>query len=157
MKLHALALLLVVPAAQAQLYKCVDADGKTRYSDKPFTDCKTRKTIATPPPSDRRQAASPTKGAPASEAKRPPPPLSALKKVPPPGRGGAPMPLSQSQQQQPQQAADAAPTEHDKKYAIAHCRELKEEEAWLLGKRGAKLENRDARLGQVRQALAGCP
>lgn len=32
-------LLLAVPAAQAQMYKCTDG-GKTRYSDKPITDCK---------------------------------------------------------------------------------------------------------------------
>ena len=32
-------LLLTVPAAQAQMYKCSDG-GKTRYSDKTITDCK---------------------------------------------------------------------------------------------------------------------
>lgn len=32
-------LLLAVPAAQAQMYKCTEG-GKTRYSDKPITDCK---------------------------------------------------------------------------------------------------------------------
>jgi len=32
-------LLLAVPAAQAQMYKCTEG-GKTRYSDKPISDCK---------------------------------------------------------------------------------------------------------------------
>ena len=41
MKLLALALLLVMPAAYAQMYKCTEG-GKTRFSDKPFTDCKTQ-------------------------------------------------------------------------------------------------------------------
>ena len=39
------ALLLVLSpalAAQAQMYKCVDAKGVTRYSDKPLSDCKGR-------------------------------------------------------------------------------------------------------------------
>ena len=39
--LACLLLLLAVPAAQAQMYKCTDG-GKTRFSDKPFTDCKTQ-------------------------------------------------------------------------------------------------------------------
>lgn len=36
-----LLLLLAAPAAQAQMYKCVEG-GKTRFSDKPFTDCKSQ-------------------------------------------------------------------------------------------------------------------
>jgi uncharacterized protein DUF4124 len=34
-------LLLAASAAQAQMYKCTDG-GKTRFSDKPFTDCKSQ-------------------------------------------------------------------------------------------------------------------
>jgi hypothetical protein len=34
-----LLLLLAAPAVQAQMYKCTEG-GKTRYSDKPITDCK---------------------------------------------------------------------------------------------------------------------
>ena len=37
--LACLLLLLAAPAAQAQMYKCTEG-GKTRYSDKPITDCK---------------------------------------------------------------------------------------------------------------------
>jgi hypothetical protein len=39
--LACVALLLAAPLAQAQMYKCTDG-GKTRFSDKPFTDCKTQ-------------------------------------------------------------------------------------------------------------------
>lgn len=37
--LACLLLLLAAPAAQAQMYKCTEG-GKTRYSDKPISDCK---------------------------------------------------------------------------------------------------------------------
>ena len=39
--LACLLLLAAAPLAQAQMYKCTDG-GKTRFSDKPFTDCKTQ-------------------------------------------------------------------------------------------------------------------
>jgi anti-sigma28 factor (negative regulator of flagellin synthesis) len=38
----ALLLLLAAPAAQAQMYKCVDARGVTQYADKPCADGKGR-------------------------------------------------------------------------------------------------------------------
>jgi Domain of unknown function (DUF4124) len=145
MKLLALALLLAVPAAQAQMYKCTEG-GKTRYSDKPITDCKSASTIAAPPTSSAPAPAGSAGKAPPAIAKKYPPPL-------PPNKGAA----KKGTPSLPQQTAKAAaPTEHDKKYANAQCRELKEEEAWLLGPRGAKVEGREARLGQVRQAMAGC-
>jgi hypothetical protein len=139
MKSLALALLLAVPAAHAQMYKCTEG-GKTRYSDKPITDCKSTSTIKAPPP----PAAS-------SKSRKPSPPQSKLVRPPEPKgdkKGAKPGPE--------QKAKAPPPTEHDKKYANAQCRELREEEAWLQGPRGAKVENRDARLGQVRQALFGC-
>ena len=37
--LACLLLLLAAPVVQAQMYKCTEG-GKTRYSDKPITDCK---------------------------------------------------------------------------------------------------------------------
>jgi hypothetical protein len=36
-----LLLLLAAPAVQAQIYKCTEG-GKTRFSDKPITDCKSQ-------------------------------------------------------------------------------------------------------------------
>jgi len=41
MRLLACLLLLLALPAHAQMYKCTDG-GKTRFSDKPFTDCKTQ-------------------------------------------------------------------------------------------------------------------
>jgi len=43
-------LLLAAPPAQAQMYKCVDARGKTQYSDKPIPGCKSTTTVEPPPP-----------------------------------------------------------------------------------------------------------
>ena len=40
MKLLAGLLLVAALDAHAQLYKCVDQDGKTRYTDKPSAECK---------------------------------------------------------------------------------------------------------------------
>ena len=44
----ALLLAFVLPA-QAQMYKCVDANGKTQYSDKPMPGCRAEKTMEAPP------------------------------------------------------------------------------------------------------------
>ena len=58
--LACLLLLLAASAAQAQMYKCTDG-GKTRYSDKPITDCKNTEVkgqantyAGTPTPAARR-------------------------------------------------------------------------------------------------------
>ena len=45
--LACLMLLVVAPYAQAQMYKCTDG-GKTRFSDKPFTDCKSNQVTGAP-------------------------------------------------------------------------------------------------------------
>jgi hypothetical protein len=147
MKALALALLLVVPAAHAQMYKCVDPSGKTRYSDKPIADCKSATTITAPPPAPGAASAS-GKAPPPSAKKMPPTPnfkASATKQ----DKKGTPAPP-------PQQAKAADPSEHERKYANTRCRDLREEETWLQGPRSAKVENREARLAQVRQALIGC-
>ena len=68
----AIVLLALALPAQAQMYKCVDARGKTQYSDKPIPGCRTEKTIAAPP----SPAAAPTP-APVAKAK----PKSAPKPV----------------------------------------------------------------------------
>ena len=45
--LACLILLLAAPVAHAQMYKCTDG-GKTRFSDKPFTDCKSNQVTGAP-------------------------------------------------------------------------------------------------------------
>ena len=114
-----LLLVLVAPAVQAQMYKCTEG-GKTRYSDKPITDCKDARTVVAPPP----KAAEPTKPA-------------AAKKAP-------------DSRPTSQQAA------YERKYQASRCKELREEERWLLSPRGQRVENQATRLGQVRQALSAC-
>ena len=47
-------------------------------------------------------------------------------------------------------------TAQDVETATALLERALEEEGWLQGPRSAKVENREARLGQVRQALIGC-
>lgn len=51
--MRVLAALLLVAAldARAQLYKCVDEQGKTRYTDKPSADCRQTAIKASPPSS----------------------------------------------------------------------------------------------------------
>ena len=142
-----LLLLLAAPVVQAQMYKCTEG-GKTRYSDKPITDCKSATTVAAPPAS----AAAPDASSKARKGPGKPPPL--------PGEARKKQDKKQEKKAAPppkQQVAKApAPTEHDKKYAAARCRELKEEQTWLRSPRGAKVERRDERLAQVQQALAAC-
>jgi hypothetical protein len=121
MKPLALALLLLVPPAQAQMYKCVDERGKTIYADKPIPNCKGGKTVAPPPSS------------PAASAK------------------------SSARTAKGQPSVTPEQAEYDRKYAATRCKTMKEEEDWLLSPRGASVPSREARLGQVRQALAaGC-
>jgi len=151
MRYVACLLILFAPAVHAQqMYKCTEA-GKTRYSDKPITDCRSATTLAAPPSAP-------------STGKAPPPrrPESPLKKSKsakgssPQAKGSQAGQAKKAAPPAPQQTAKASQTAHDKKYAEAQCRELREEEAWLRSPRGAKVERRDERLGQVRQALSGC-
>lgn len=53
MRLCALALVLAALPAQAQVYKCVDEHGKTRYVDRPDAGCKEAAIRASPPISGR--------------------------------------------------------------------------------------------------------
>ena len=135
MKTLAIAVLLAVSIpVQAQMYKCVDEGGKARYSDKPIAGCKTQTKLAAPPP--------PAKGAPGARGSLP--------------KGFAAPKASASAQAPAKRAAKAEPTEQEKAYFASRCKTLKEEEQWLLSPRGAVTEARDARLGQVRQALSAC-
>ena len=145
-----LLLLLAVPAVQAQTYKCVDEHGKTRYSDKPIADCKSATTISTPPPSSSPGPAA------SSRPRKSPDKKDLLKHGNQREASQMAAKKGSSKPAPAQRTAKVEPTEHDKKYAAARCKELREEEAWLQGPRGSKVEARDARLAQIRQALADC-
>jgi len=152
--LACLLLLLAVPAVQAQMFKCKDERGRWVFSDKPLPGCagapETPGAKAPAPQSPPAKSAAPQSPQPAARkapSTKPPP-------VPPGFKGPAPKKAAGSAA--PDRKTSSAPTEHDKKYARAQCSTLKEEEAWLANPRNAGLEARDARLAQVRQALAGC-
>ena len=49
MRLLACLLLALAAPAQAQIYKCTEG-GKTRFSDKPITDCKSQQVTGVPKP-----------------------------------------------------------------------------------------------------------
>ena len=118
MRVLLLAVLLAAAGpAVAQMFKCVDAKGRTHYTDKPLPGCKGESEMRPP----------------AQPQTRPPVPTTQTKK--------------------------AAPRKEvvwtDPKQFAAHCRGLRQEEAYWVSNRDH--EQRDARLGQVRQELRGCP
>jgi len=145
-----LLLLLAVPAVQAQMYKCKDERGRWVFSDKPLPGCAGAPEV----PAAKAPAKSAAPQSPPSAARKAPPPGAKL----PPGPLGfkGPAPRKTAVPAAPARQANRVPTEYDKKYARSQCRTLREEEAWLVNPRNAGIEARDARLGQVRQALADC-
>jgi hypothetical protein len=52
----AIGCILLAPLAQAQMYKCVDANGKSSYADKPGPGCKQVDIHGSPPISGKLQA-----------------------------------------------------------------------------------------------------
>jgi hypothetical protein len=126
-KLLALALLLVVPLAQAQMYKCKDERGRWQFSDKPLPGCIDKPVVVAPPPP--QQAA-------------PPPAKKGTRTAAGPVRPAAKKP---------------PPTEHEKAMYASDCRANKEQLEWMLGPRGQAIENRETRVAQLRQAIQGCP
>ena len=153
--LACLLLLLAVPAVQAQMFKCKDERGRWVFSDKPLPGCagapETPGAKAPAPQSPPAKSQAPQSAPPA--ARKAPPPSANLPHLLPGYKG--PAPKKAAAPAAPDHKT-SAPTEYDKKYARAQCSTLKEEEAWLANPRNAGLEARDARLAQVRQALAGC-
>jgi hypothetical protein len=118
-------LLAAAGPAGAQMFKCVDAKGRTHYTDKPLPGCKGESEMRPPAQPQTR-------------------PL---------------LPTTQTKKPAPAAKKRAAPKKEvawsDPKQFAAHCKGLRQEEAYWVSKRNH--EQRDARLGQVRQALQGCP
>lgn len=128
MRTLALAALVALSApAQAQLFKCVDAKGRTHYTDKPLADCRTDKATAIAPPPGAAQLP-PTKS-----------------------------PAGKTPAHKPVQAAKRVPTAQERARMASDCKVLREQLDWLDGPRGKDVANREARVGQVRAALRGCP
>ena len=124
------ALLVFALPAQAQMYKCVDARGKTQYSDKPIAGCRTEKTI---------EAAPPSRAAPAPAAA---PTAQASAQV-----------NAQAAQATPKatNAEAVAPSQ-----LAARCQGLRDEQEWLNGAAGKAVAYHAERVAQVELALRQC-
>ena len=134
MKAALLAALLLLPlSAAAQMVKCVDARGRTHYTDKPDIDCKGAKSSTVIAPAPTPPAAQP---APKASAKAP------AQKVPgPQAKASRPQPRS----------------EHDQRKFLADCKASQEMLDWLETPAGQKSENRAAREQMLRKSMRGCP
>lgn len=138
MKLAAAALLALALPAQAQLYKCVDEHGRTRYSDQPAAGCKAVDIRPSPPPSGSLQGSQESFAVRDAELKR----------------------------RQLERDAAAAQEHEAKERHCADLR--RESVVLSSGARISKLNeqgervylddaSRDRRLAQVTQELRGCP
>jgi hypothetical protein len=124
--------------AQAQTYKCVDARGKVSYSDKARPGCEAVRLGGAKAPAAKAAPGAPSVQAAPGAAKGAPPrkgPLGARTRA---------------------EAAPPAPALTEAQFAL-RCRGLRQERAWLASERGAGVAGRDERLGQIEQALRGCP
>ena len=135
-------LALLVPAAQAQMYKCVDANGRVQYSDKPQPGCKGGQVDIQPIPPLSGQVASPP--APSSTAQQD---------------------ADFKRRQMERERQDS----FEKSAQAERCQRVRQEIAWLsAGTRVSRITDsgeriymddaaRDARLSQLRQQVRGCP
>ena len=134
-------LALLVPAAQAQMYKCVDQRGVVTYSDKPSPGCKGGPVDIQPiPPISGQLAAPPKSSSPQQDAD-----------------------FKRRQMERERQET------LDKSAQMERCQRVHQEIAWLSGgTRVSRINDagervymddatREARLTQLRQAVRGCP
>ena len=137
MKAALLAALLLLPlSAAAQMVKCVDARGRTHYTDKPDADCKGAKstTVIAPAPGP---APSPAPAAPAARSSKAP-------------AGKAPGPQAKAPKAQPR-------SDHDQRKFLADCRASQEMLEWLGTPAGQKSENHAARVQMLQRSMRDCP
>jgi Domain of unknown function (DUF4124) len=135
-------LALLVPAAQAQMYKCVDANGRVQYSDKPLPGCK---------------------GGPVDI--QPIPPLSGQVASPPPPSSNAQQDADFKRRQMERERQET----FEKSAQAERCQRVRQEIAWLsAGTRLSRITDsgervymddatREARLSQLQQQVRGCP
>ena len=133
---------LVAPAAQAQMYKCVDAHGRVVYADKPQPGCKGGEVNIQPIPS-----------------------ISGQGTTPPPKTSSAEQDADFKRRQIERERQEGL----EKSAQQERCQRVRQEIAWLsAGTRLSRITDsgervymddatRDARLSQLRQAVRGCP
>jgi hypothetical protein len=125
--LTCLLLLLAAPFAQAQMYKCTDG-GKTRFSDKPFTDCKSNQVT----------------GAPSAPVVAPSPSATAPKQA-----AGAPKPASKSKH-----VAKVNPVTRQQQDFDNRCAQIRRD--YSATQRAPDTAQRDQRLESMRAGYSAC-
>ena len=126
-------LLLASGPAAAQLFKCVDAKGRTHYTDKPLPGCKGQETLRPPA---QQQETTPLRAPPQTQTQK-----AAAQK--------------QAEKKKAKPKADFA--WHNPKQHAAFCKGLRQQQDTL--KKANAGEFREARLGQVQRELTtnNCP
>ena len=126
-------LLAVATPAAAQLFKCVDAKGRTHYTDKPLPGCKGQETLRPPA---QQQETTPLRAPPQTQTQK-----AAAQK--------------QAEKKKAKPKADFA--WHNPKQHAAFCKGLRQQQDTL--KKANAGEFREARLGQVQRELTtnNCP
>lgn len=160
LRLGIIGLLLVaaLPAA-AQLHKCIDERGRTQYTDKPVPGCKP---VGDPQPSaaPAQPKAAPSTGAasvPAKPAAKPA--AKAAAKAKPSGPAAKPyVPTAPTAKASKPKAAQSTVAQRQERTQLAsRCKSMREEHDWLVSPRGERVENRAARIDQVKRAMNACP
>jgi hypothetical protein len=128
-----LLLLAASLSVHAQMYRCVDANGKRSFSDKPGPGC-----VA-----DAKPAA--PKAAPDGGATARPPAQASPKDRVTPATKGAVKPAAATKQ--PAETADQR---------SGRCEAMKQQRAWLNSPRGESTPGREAQLAQIDKALRDC-
>ena len=133
---------LAAPAAQAQMYKCVDASGRVVYADKPQPGCKGGEVNIQPIPS-----------------------ISGQGTAPPPKTSSAEQDADFKRRQIERERQEGL----EKTAQQERCQRVRQEIAWLsAGTRVARINDagervfmddatREQRLTQLRTAARGCP
>jgi hypothetical protein len=143
MKWMAFAVALFALPVHAQMYKCVDANGRVQYSDKPQPGCRGGQVDIQPIPPLSGQVASP-----------PPAPSSTAQQD-----------ADFKRRQMERERQDS----FEKSAQAERCQRVRQEIAWLsAGTRVSRINDagervymddatRETRLTQLRQAVRGCP
>jgi hypothetical protein len=152
-------LLVAAFPAAAQLHKCIDERGRTHYTDKPVPGCTPVAGAiqpGTPSSQPAPSAAAAPAGKPASKFPVKPPAKTGAKAT---GPAAKPYVATAPKVKAGKPAArDNVALRQEKKAQLAsRCKSMKEEYDWLVGPRGERVENRAARIDQVKRAMNACP
>jgi hypothetical protein len=139
-------LLVAAFPAAAQLHKCIDERGRTQYTDKPVPGCR--------PVGDPQPSAAPAQPKPAAKAG-----AKVAAKAKPSGPAAKPyVPTAPTAKAgKPPAAKKTVAPRQDRTQLASRCKSMRQEYDWLAGPRGERVENRAARIDQVKRAMNACP